>query len=182
MIRKFLDAQRMPQLAEYLEALHKQGLANSEHTTLLINCYTKLKEKEKLHDFIYSDQAGIHFDIEMAIEVLRRAQCFEEALHLSKKHHLFTTFLRIQIEDKQDLRAATDYIKYCFFFHFNAGPFPLSLLPQPCSYTADNFLPTSRFIRVLFPEFGAPHKPTLRMRVDAPFYIIIIMTIVYSMI
>ena len=141
MIRKFLDAQRMPQLAEYLEALHKQGLANSEHTTLLINCYTKLKEKEKLHDFIYSDQAGIHFDIEMAIEVLRRAQCFEEALHLSKKHHLFTTFLRIQIEDKQDLRAATDYIKYCFFFHFNAGPFPLSLLPQPCSYTVDNFLP-----------------------------------------
>ena len=59
MIRKFLDAQRMPQLASYLEALHNRGMANSEHTTLLINCYTKLKEKEKLHDFIYSDQAGV---------------------------------------------------------------------------------------------------------------------------
>ena len=58
-IRKFLDATRMPQLAMYLEALHQLGLANSEHTTLLINCYTKLKEKEKLHDFIYSDQAGV---------------------------------------------------------------------------------------------------------------------------
>ncbi len=58
-IRKFLDATRMPQLASYLEALHERNLANSEHTTLLINCYTKLKEKEKLHRFIYSEQAGM---------------------------------------------------------------------------------------------------------------------------
>ena len=57
-IRKFLDAQRMPQLASYLEALHNRGMANSEHTTLLINCYTKLKEREKLRQFVYSDQAG----------------------------------------------------------------------------------------------------------------------------
>ena len=61
-IRKFLDAQRMPQLAEYLEALHKQGLANSEHTTLLINCYSKLNKQEKLKEFVYSDEDGDGFD------------------------------------------------------------------------------------------------------------------------
>ena len=52
----------------------------------------------------------------MAVEVLRRASCYEEALHLSKKHKLCTTFLKIQIEDKQDYRAALDYIVYAFFF------------------------------------------------------------------
>ena len=92
-------------------------MANSEHTTLLINCYveysqyTKLKEKEKLHLFIYSDQAGIHFDIEMAVEVLRKASCYEEALHLSKKHHLFMTYLRIELEDQQQYNEALAYIK-----------------------------------------------------------------------
>lgn len=126
-IKKFLDAQRMPQLATYLEALHMRGLANSEHTTLLINCYTKLKEKEKLHQFIYSDHAGIHFDVGMAVEVLRNAGCFEEALHLSKKHNLFMNHLKILIEDMQCYNDALDYI---MFFH--------SLV-----FILDHFLPSS---------------------------------------
>ena len=62
----------------------------------------------------------------MAIEVLRRAQCFEEALHLSKKHNLFTTFLRIQIEDKQENQTIEQAVKFgallgeggSFSFHF----------------------------------------------------------------
>lgn len=61
-IRKFLDAQRMPQLAEYLEALHEQGLANSEHTTLLINCYSKLNKQEKLKEFVYADKDSNRLD------------------------------------------------------------------------------------------------------------------------
>ena len=48
----------------------------------------------------------------MAIEVLRRAQCFEEALHLSKKHNLFTTYLRIQIEDKQENQTIEQAVKF----------------------------------------------------------------------
>jgi hypothetical protein len=42
-IRKFLDAQRIHNLTSYLQALHERGLANGDHTTLLLNCYTKLK-------------------------------------------------------------------------------------------------------------------------------------------
>lgn len=47
-IRKFLDAQRIHNLTSYLQALHEQGLANGDHTTLLLNCFTKLKDTEKL--------------------------------------------------------------------------------------------------------------------------------------
>ncbi len=42
-IRRFLDAQRITCLTAYLELLHEQGLATVDHTTLLLNCYTKLK-------------------------------------------------------------------------------------------------------------------------------------------
>ena len=34
------------------QALHEQNLANTDHTTLLLNCYTKLKDVSKLDEFI----------------------------------------------------------------------------------------------------------------------------------
>lgn len=143
-IKKFLDAQRMPQLATYLEALHMRGLANSEHTTLLINCYTKLKEKEKLHQFIYSDHAGLHFDVEMAVEVLRNAGCYEEALHLSKKHQLFMNHLRILIEDKRSYTDALAYIKFLSRLCFHSSDrCPANSPPRRFSSTERSSSPTS---------------------------------------
>ena len=56
-IRKFLDAQRIHNLTAYLQTLHRQSLANADHTTLLLNCYTKLKDSSKLEEFI-KVQAG----------------------------------------------------------------------------------------------------------------------------
>lgn len=54
-IKQFLDAQRIHNLTLYLEKLHEAGEANDNHTTLLLNCYTKLKQREnsqKLDEFI----------------------------------------------------------------------------------------------------------------------------------
>lgn len=51
-IKKFLDAQRIHQLTAYLQELHKQGLASEDHTTLLLNCYTKLRDTERLNQFL----------------------------------------------------------------------------------------------------------------------------------
>ena len=51
-IKKFLDAQRINQLTAYLQELHKQGLASEDHTTLLLNCYTKLRDTERLNEFL----------------------------------------------------------------------------------------------------------------------------------
>lgn len=49
---QFLDAQRLKNLTDYLEALHERQEASEDHTTLLLNCYTKLKESDKLDHFI----------------------------------------------------------------------------------------------------------------------------------
>ena len=49
---QFLDAQRIHNLTAYLQALHKAQLATEDHTTLLLNCYTKLKDVSKLDEFI----------------------------------------------------------------------------------------------------------------------------------
>ncbi len=51
-IRRFLDAQRIQELTSYLTALHDAGIANQDHTTLLLNCYTKLKDVGNLDQFI----------------------------------------------------------------------------------------------------------------------------------
>ena len=51
-IFQYLDAQRINQLTAYLQELHKQGLASEDHTTLLLNCYTKLRDTERLNQFL----------------------------------------------------------------------------------------------------------------------------------
>ena len=53
---RFLDAQRIHNLTSYLEQLHSSGLASADHTTLLLNCYTKLKDVAKLDAFIARDR------------------------------------------------------------------------------------------------------------------------------
>lgn len=52
MIRKFLDSQHIDNLTTYLQALHKNVQATEDHTTLLLNCYTKLNHTDKLKVFI----------------------------------------------------------------------------------------------------------------------------------
>jgi vacuolar protein sorting-associated protein 11 len=51
-IRRYLEAQRISHLTQYLETLHSEGAASADHTTLLLNCYTKLKDVTKLDSFI----------------------------------------------------------------------------------------------------------------------------------
>ena len=53
---------------KYLEALHEANVANQDHTTLLLNCYTKLKNVQKLEQFIRSE-GELNFDVETAIKV-----------------------------------------------------------------------------------------------------------------
>ncbi|XVE80464.1 hypothetical protein DITRI_Ditri14bG0141700 [Diplodiscus trichospermus] len=83
-IQKFLDAQRIYNLTNYLENLHEKGLASKNYTTLLLNCYTKLKDLKKLNVFIKSeDGVGEHkFDVETAIMVCHAANYHEHAITL----------------------------------------------------------------------------------------------------
>lgn len=114
-IRKFLDAQRIYNLTSYLQELHSSGLANADHTTLLLNCYTKLKDVKRLDEFIkvplllsfgvieglrlfpttHANVLVLHltpqtdsdltFDLETAIQVCRQAGYYEHAVYLAEK-------------------------------------------------------------------------------------------------
>ena len=55
----------------YLDICCMQGLASADHTTLLLNCYTKLKDIEKLDKFLKAglgDQPTPQFDVDTAIK------------------------------------------------------------------------------------------------------------------
>jgi hypothetical protein len=103
-IRKFLDAQRIHNLTQYLEALHERGCANSDHTQLLLNCLSKLKDVDKLDAFIKRDT--VHFEVETAIRVCRQAGYYTHALYLARAHRRHDWALRILLDDLHDYERA----------------------------------------------------------------------------
>ena len=117
---KFLDAQRIHNLVTYLQELHALGLANSDHTTLLLNTYTKLKDVARLDNFIKTESkrssadgegGELPFDLETAIRVCRQAGYFEHASYLAKKYERHEDYLQIQIEDAGNYRDALTYLR-----------------------------------------------------------------------
>ncbi|XP_004516854.1 vacuolar protein-sorting-associated protein 11 homolog [Cicer arietinum] len=111
-IQKFLDAQRIYNLTNYLEKLHEKGLASKDHTTLLLNCYTKLKDVEKLNLFIKSEDSigELKFDVETAIRVCRAANYHEHAMYVAKKAGRHEWYLKILLEDLGSYEEALEYI------------------------------------------------------------------------
>lgn len=103
---KFLDSQRIHNLIEYLEELHDHGKATVDHTTLLLNCYAKLKNTEKLETFIKS---GTNFDLETAISMCRQGGYYDQAVFLAKKNKEHELVIDILIEDSRNYVEALDY-------------------------------------------------------------------------
>lgn len=117
---QFLDAQRIHNLATYLQDLHALGLANSDHTTLLLNTYTKLKDVNRLDSFIKTESRRstvngetdeLPFDLDTAIRVCRQAGYFEHASYLAKKYDRHEDYLQIQIEDASNYKDALAYLR-----------------------------------------------------------------------
>ena len=118
-----MDAQRIHNLVTYLQELHSLGLANADHTTLLLNTYTKLKDVSRLDSFIKTESRRKHtnaqgedtdelpFDLDTAIRVCRQAGYFEHASYLAKKYARHEDYLRIQIEDAGNYKDALTYLK-----------------------------------------------------------------------
>ncbi|KAF9978820.1 hypothetical protein BGZ73_000089 [Actinomortierella ambigua] len=109
-IRKFLDAQRIYNLASYLLELHSAGLAIENHTALLINCYTKLKDVKRLDEFIKTD-AAVHFDNGATAQVCRQAGYYEYAVYLAEKRPDHDLYLAIQIDDLKQYDQALVYMR-----------------------------------------------------------------------
>ncbi|CAM6101360.1 unnamed protein product [Calypogeia fissa] len=118
-IQKFLDAQRIHNLTNYLEKLHEKGLATADHTTLLLNCYTKLKDVNKLDKFIKGDENGEgehRFDVETAVRVCRSAGYYQHALYVAKRAGEHESYLKILLEDLGRYDEALQYISSLPFY------------------------------------------------------------------
>lgn len=109
-IRRFLDTSFIHQLIIYLEGLHKHNVACSDHTLLLMNCYIKLHDNEKLQAFVYEKALGTHFNVSIAIDVLASSGYTKEGLYLAKENGLVEKYLEIQIEKEGSLNEALEYI------------------------------------------------------------------------
>lgn len=92
-----------------MQELHKEKQANEDHTTLLLNCYTKLKDEAKLNSFLM--QQNVEFDIDTGIKVLRQSGYFKQALELCEKHSKHEDYLKIQLEHLHDYAEALNYIQ-----------------------------------------------------------------------
>ncbi|KAH8677781.1 vacuolar protein sorting protein-like protein [Xylariales sp. PMI_506] len=108
-IRKFLDTQRIHNLIEYLEELHGHHKATADHTTLLLNCYAKLKDVEKLEKFIKSE-GDLKFDVDTAIIMCRQGGYYEQAAYLATKHGENELVVDILIEDSKKYDDALQFI------------------------------------------------------------------------
>ena len=101
--------------------MHSVGLANSDHTTLLLNTYTKLKDVSRLDSFIKTESRKSSdgdpskdeppFDLETAIRVCRQAGYFDHASYLAKKYKRHEDYLRIQVEDAENYKDALAYVR-----------------------------------------------------------------------
>ncbi|KAL3421512.1 Vacuolar protein sorting-associated protein 11-like protein [Phlyctema vagabunda] len=123
-IRKFLDTQRIHNLIEYLEELHEHHKATADHTTLLLNCYAKLKDIDKLEKFIKSP-GDLKFDLDTAISMCRQGGYYEQAAYLATKHGEHELVVDILIEDSKKYDAALQYI--C-----RLDPDAVSIFWKPC--------------------------------------------------
>ncbi|OQO09495.1 hypothetical protein B0A48_04897 [Cryoendolithus antarcticus] len=109
-IRKYLDNQRIKNLIDYLEELHEHHKATSDHTTLLLNCYAKLKDVEKLEAFI-KQPGNLRFDLDTAIIMCRQAGYFDQAAFLARRHNEHGLVVDILIEDLKKYAEAIAYIQ-----------------------------------------------------------------------
>ncbi|PKY03360.1 vacuolar assembly/sorting protein PEP5/VPS11 [Aspergillus campestris IBT 28561] len=108
-IRKYLDTQRIHNLIEYLEELHEHDRATVDHTTLLLNCYAKLKDTGKLDAFIKAP-GQLKFDLETAISMCRQGGYYEQAAYLATKYGENDMVVDILIEDSKKYAEAVEYI------------------------------------------------------------------------
>lgn len=106
---QFLDTQRIHNLIEYLEELHDHHKATSDHTTLLLNCYAKLKDVDKLEEFIKSPD-DLKFDLDTAISMCRQGGYYDQAAFLARKHGEHELVVDVLIEDSKRYAEALAYI------------------------------------------------------------------------
>ncbi len=137
-------------MIEYLEELHDHHKATSDHTTLLLNCYAKLKDVEKLEEFIKSPD-DLKFDLDTAISMCRQGGYFDQAAFLARKHGEHELVVDVLIEDSKRYAESLAYIwrlepEVAYFNLMKYATVLLSHLPKDTTqlfidYYTGNFRP-----------------------------------------
>jgi len=111
-IRRFLDSQRIDNLTQFLEVLHNHPsiTATGEHTTLLLNCYTKQKSESRLEEFVAKCKGESSIDVEAAVTVLKSARYYYQALTLAKYHSKHGLYLEMTVEDLEQYDEGLEYL------------------------------------------------------------------------
>ena len=103
--------QRIAALIIYLEAIESRDLSRAEHRNLLISCYAKTKNEEKLKQLLEKCKSdSSHDQMDGAIEVLLRADFVEIALDFAKKFCYHEMAVQILTEYQKDSAQALDYL------------------------------------------------------------------------
>lgn len=114
-ILKYRDSTHISLLTKYLEALYDTNRATKEHTTLLMNCYAKLKDLDKMTKFIeravQKDGSNSLFDFETAIEICRNAGYSSLASYLAAEANDTDLVVNIKLQDLKDYKGCLSYIK-----------------------------------------------------------------------
>lgn len=110
-ILKYRESHNIGNLTKYLEELHTAGLATSEHTTLLMNSYAKLKDDDKLKDFILNGSKAKSFDFETAIKICRHAGYYNLAFYLAETSEDSDLAVQVKLRDLKDYKGCLTYIQ-----------------------------------------------------------------------
>lgn len=117
-IKKFLDTQRIHNLIYYLEKLHDRSLATQDHTILLLTCYAKTYNEQKLSEFINklhmsakeSDGALPDIDVSSALNTLMSCGFSEHALQLALCYQCHDDYVYILINKLSDAQRALGHV------------------------------------------------------------------------
>lgn len=113
-IMRFLDVSQIDYLIAYLEHLHAQKLGDKHHTALLLNCFVKQKNIDKLKEFLLEKKTldSDLFDTETAIKTCRENENTDLALELAERTNHHVLYLRILVEDKKGFAQAIDHMRF----------------------------------------------------------------------
>lgn len=119
-IAKFKESSKIPLLVSYLEKMVNLKVTNSDHVTLLLSCYCKLKLQDKISKYVKTleidedyDIVETHkkFDLKLIIELCKESGDFKLALMISQKFNLAENVIVIQLNDLKNPKLAMNYIQ-----------------------------------------------------------------------
>lgn len=116
-IKMYKDSKEVGNLSRFLEEMLRSGLALKEHVTLLLCTYCKLKQVEKLDEFIerYDQETNeltrVDFDLDIVIELCRDIGFLDQASRLSQNLGYPSLAVDILLRDNGDVHATLNYMK-----------------------------------------------------------------------